>query len=463
MHVQPSLTETTRSCSLLSAEGTRLHGRWLVFARIVWVAVVVFSLSIFIASLPAYVAQLQTVCTGVTCVYSYGQLTPGTAHALHNLGLSIGAYAASTFALITASTLVSFGVAALIFWRRSDDWMAMLVSLFLVTFGVNFSVQAQAILAANVHSAWNVPLTILTSLGWVSLNLLLYLFPDGRFIPRWTRPLAVFVVANTIFLNAYPDAFSTFPPWVISAIFLVNGGSGVIAQIYRYARVSGPVQRQQTKWVVFGLAATTLVILGRLVPQLIFPSLSTSSSPYFLVSTYIYPVGLLLIPLTLGIAILRYRLWDIDILINRTLVYGTLTALLALLYFGLIFALQSLFQGMFHQNNAVAIVVSTLAIVGLFQPLRHRIQRFIDRRFYRSKYDAAKTLEAFNATLRNEVDLIQLSENLLAVVEETMQPASVSLWLRTPSQERRPGSNQLFQLNRVPGRDETSGDDAARQ
>jgi hypothetical protein len=457
MHVQPSLTEATISRSSRSSEGTRLHGRRLVLARVVWAAVVVFSLSIFLLSLPAYFAQLQTVCTGDTCVYSYGQLTPGSAQALQNLGLSIGAYAASTFVLITVSTLVSFGVAALIFWRRSDDWMAMLVSLFLVTFGVNFSVQAQAILAANVHSAWNVPLTILTSLGWVSLNLLWYLFPDGRFIPRWTRPLAVFVVANTIFLNAYPDAFSTFPPWVISAIFLVNGGSGVIAQIYRYARVSGPVQRQQTKWVVFGLTATTLVILGRLVPLLIFPSLSTSSSPYFLVSTYIYPVGLLLIPLTLGIAILRYRLWDIDILINRTLVYGTLTGLLALVYFGLVVVLQALFKQVTGQVGAspLVIVISTLAIAALFQPLRHRIQKIIDRRFYRRKYDAARTLAAFSATLRNEVDLSQLSEQLVAVVQETMQPASVSLWLRTPRQERRPGTDHLSQLNGVPGKEET--------
>ena len=463
MHVQPSLTETTKSRSSRSAEGTRLHGRRLVLARVVWVAVVVFSLSIFLLSLPAYFAQLQTVCVSDTCVYAYGQLTPGTAYALQNLGISIGAYAASTLALITVSTLVSFGVAALIFWRRSDDWMAMLVSLFLVTFGVNFSAQAQAILATNGQTAWYWSLNMLIGLGYVSLCLLLYLFPDGRFVPRWTRPLAVFAVASNIFLSAAPVAISTFPPWMLGAIYLINGGSGIVAQIYRYVRVSGSVQRQQTKWVVFGLAATMVVILGRYAPMLIFPSLSTSSSPYFLVSTYVYPLGLVLIPLTLGIAILRYRLWDIDILINRTLVYGALTALLALVYFGLIFALQSLFQGMFHQNNAVAIVISTLAIVGLFQPLRHRIQRFIDRRFYRSKYDAAKTLEAFNATLRNEVDLSQLSENLLAVVEETMQPASVSLWLRTPSQERRPGSNQLFQLNRVPGRDETSGDAAARQ
>jgi hypothetical protein len=138
----------------------------------------------------------------------------------------------------------------------------------------------------------------------------------------------------------------------------------------------------------------------------------------------------LLFPLSIGIAMVRSRLWDIDRLINRTLVYGTLTASLALLYFGLIFALQSLFQGLFKQNNAVAIVVSTIVIYALFQPLRHRLQRFIDRRFYRSKYNAAKTLEAFSATLRNEVDLSQLREHLITVVQETMQPAHVSLWLR---------------------------------
>jgi hypothetical protein len=454
MHVQPSLTETTKSRSSRSAEGTRLHGRRLALARVVWVAVVVFTLSIFLLSLPAYFAQLQTVCVGDTCVYVYGQLTPGTAQALQNLGLSIGGYAVSILALITASTLVSFGVAALIFWRRSDDWMAMLVSLFLVTFGVNFSVQAQAILATNGQTAWYWSLNMLIGLGYVSLCLLLYLFPDGRFVPRWTRPLAVFAVASNIFLSAAPVAISTFPPWMLGAIYLINGGSGVIAQIYRYARVSGPVQRQQTKWVVFGLAATMVVILGRYAPLLIFPSLSASSSPYFLVSTYVYPVGLVLIPLTLGVAVLRYRLWDIDILINRTLVYGALTALLALVYFGLVVALQALFKAITGQVGAspLVIVISTLAIAALFQPLRRRIQKIIDRRFYRRKYDAARTLAAFNATLRNEVDLSQLSEQLVAVVQETMQPASVSLWLRLPGQERNPNATQLPQLNEVPGR-----------
>jgi hypothetical protein len=146
---------------------------------------------------------------------------------------------------------------------------------------------------------------------------------------------------------------------------------------------------------------------------------------------------LLLIPISFGVAILRSRLFDIDILINRTLVYLTLTAILAGIYAGLIIALQSLLRSILNQNNAVAIVVSTLVIAALFQPLRRRIQAIIDRRFFRRKYDAARTLAAFSATLRNEVDLDQLSEELLAVVQETMQPTQVSLWLRPTAPARK--------------------------
>jgi hypothetical protein len=142
-----------------------------------------------------------------------------------------------------------------------------------------------------------------------------------------------------------------------------------------------------------------------------------------------------LIPLSFGFAMLRSRLWEIDILINRTLVYGALTVILTGVYVGLVIGLQALLRGLISQDNSVAIVISTLAIAALFQPLRQRIQQIIDRRFYRSKYDAAKIVAAFSATLRNEVDLQQLSEQLVAVVQETMQPTHVSLWLRPPEHD----------------------------
>ena len=139
----------------------------------------------------------------------------------------------------------------------------------------------------------------------------------------------------------------------------------------------------------------------------------------------------ILIPLSFGFAILRYRLWEIDVIIHRTLVYGTLTTLLILIYFGGVIGLQSLLHG-FTGSNQLAIVGTTLVIAALSQPLRQRIQRIIDRRFYRRKYDAARTLEAFAVDLRNEVDLNTLKEHLLAVVQETMQPTHVSIWLCAP-------------------------------
>jgi hypothetical protein len=222
----------------------------------------------------------------------------------------------------------------------------------------------------------------------------------------------------------------------------------LVAQVYRYRRISSQLERQQTKWVIFGvsigLVGFSLVIL------LYYSNLLLSIFQFFgprydlIAGTAIY-VFILFIPLSIAFAILRSRLWDIDIIINRTLVYGTLTAILALVYFGLIFGLQYLLRGIINQNNDVAIVVSTLAIAAIFQPLRHRIQAIIDRRFYRRKYDVAKTLEAFSATLRTELDLQQLREQLLAVVEETMQPTHVSLWLRE-------SDNRLTHPDRIPPR-----------
>src|SRR2546423_7965797 len=175
----------------------------------------------------------------------------------------------------------------------------------------------------------------------------------------------------------------------------------------------------------------------RSTKHLIFSTLSQPGSIYVIVNITGYLLVLLPIPLSIGVAILHSRLWNIDVLINRALVYGTLTGTLVLVYVSSIFVLQFLLREFISLTSAVFIVGSTLAIAALFQPLRHHIQRIIDRHFYRRKYDAARTLAAFTATLRDEVDLSQLQEHLLAVVEETMQPKHVSLWIRQPVQHEK--------------------------
>jgi hypothetical protein len=208
--------------------------------------------------------------------------------------------------------------------------------------------------------------------------------------------------------------------------------------LWRYRYLYNHSQRQQTKWLLYGFVPFYLVYLLYAALQSI-PSLNTPDSLYLVVGPLLLLLVDMLAPLAVGVALLRYRLWDVDLLIKRTLVYGTLSVSLGLIYVGLILGLQILLEGILSRDNALIIVASTLAIAALFQPLRSRIQHFIDRRFYRSKYDAAKTIEDFSMTLRGEIDIDQLCEQLLAVVKETMQPTHVSLWVRhAPRLEQRP-------------------------
>ncbi len=208
---------------------------------------------------------------------------------------------------------------------------------------------------------------------------------------------------------------------LIWLLVLVTAGSVLI----RFRRARG-VERQQLKWFAYTVAVAagsgTLAYIG---------SEAISVHWLWLMGFILMVVGFVSLPIAMGIAILRYRLYEIDLIINRTLVYGALTATLALFYFGSVTALQYLFSLLTGQGNTLAIVASTLAIAALFNPLRRRIQSFIDRRFYRRKYDAAMILEAFGTKLRDQTDLEKLCEDLAEVVDETMQPAHVSVILRS--------------------------------
>lgn len=404
-----------------------------ILARIAWVAVTLLTVGVFALSLPAYFTQMRAVCPASPCVN--GQLSALQAQALGRLGVSLDTYAAAFVALNVVSSAFWLLIAVLLIWRGAADRMTVFTAFMLVLFGVARFPDAPAALAA-AHPGWWIPVMALRYVGSASLSFFCYLFPDGRFIPWWTRWVGLAWIVPQIPEFFWPDSPLDplrYPPALQAAGFLGFVLSVVVAQVYRYRRVSTPVQRQQTKWVIYGVAiALTGFLALTFITPLAFQSTRplAFSVPSFLAASYLV---MLLVPLSLAIAMLRHRLYDVDILINRTLVYGLLTAILFAVYFVSVITVQAIITAITgdRQESPLAIVASTLLAVALFQPLRLRIQRAIDRRFYRSRYNAARTLERLAAGLRQEVDLQALSDHLLRVVTETMHPTHASLWLRS--------------------------------
>jgi hypothetical protein len=414
---------------------TRLHGYRLVMVRLMCLSLCVLSVGLFVASIPSYIANLHMLCMGTAVACNmHGQLAPGDLRRLQELGLSIDFFATFTIVIMSIFAFGYWLVAALLFWLKSDNPLALLAAVSLGTFPLAFGNVSN-----TLSSSWWFLAHVISFLGSFCIVLFFYVFPSGHFIPRWTRWVTVVALVYWVFDVFFP--FSSFNPFSLSRVlnilvFLGMIGGIVVVQIYRYRRVSSPLQRQQTKWVVYGVSMGVGGYLVLSTISLVFLPLFSTVSLVSLIAFAAVNGLLLLVPLSMGFAILRSRLWDIDLIINRTLVYGTLTATLILVYIGLVIALQFLLRGLISQTSDIAIVASTLVIAALFQPLRKRIQAGIDRRFFRRKYDAARTLAAFSASLRNEVDLSQLREQLVAVVQETMQPTHISLWLRTPEPSR---------------------------
>jgi hypothetical protein len=416
-----------------------LHGRWLFLARLAWVAVTVTVLAIVVFSVPSSLEHYRSVCTVASEVCSeraLGQPTPDGVRALQDVGLSVRTYALLNVVVDKLGDLVWLAVGALIFLRRSDDRMALLVSLFLVTFGTIMIDSSDANILLSSQPAWWLPVRGVQIVGSVCSTLFFFLFPGGRFVPHWTRWLAVAFSAFLVSRDQFPDLYlrSSALEGFSYMVFLGIVVSITWSLIYRYRRVSSAEQRRQTRWVVFGVA---LAIAGSFVQLPVDLQWIDGDTPLVLLLINIgFTLSFLLIPLSVGVAVLRSHLFDIDVLINRTLVYGLLTAMLVGLYFGGIVVLQRGFVALTGEKYTLAVVVSTLVIAAVFNPLRRRTQSLIDRRFYRSKYDARKTLEAFSAKLRNETDLDALSEDLVGAVRETMQPEHVTLWLRTDTDSR---------------------------
>src|SRR5215212_11586387 len=246
-----------------SADASRLSGRLLVVARVVWIIIALAAVSLFFAAVPAEFAQLRVPCSTAAC--PTGQLPPAGLQALEDLGLSLDSFAAYSVAMDVVFAAVYGAVATLIFWHKSEDRMGLFVSFALLTFGTATLPVTMATLAAR-HPAWEVPVAVFHLLGSASFGLFLYLFPDGRFVPRWTRWVALAWIAWQLPKYWFPGWVSSdlnsWPGWLAVAVWVAALGTVLYAQVYRYRRVSDAVRRRQIKWVVFGISAALVVFLG---------------------------------------------------------------------------------------------------------------------------------------------------------------------------------------------------------
>jgi hypothetical protein len=419
---------------LQGAERPRLTGRGLFFVRVIWVIIVSLALGFFLASISPHYKQL---ITATDVPQTWLQLSLDQSRSLVNFGLTLQFYAAYLLVLQIIVVAVFASLSFLIFWRQSGDWMAIFASLGSLIYGVASVPLGQAL--SQYSSASRLLVDYFIAFGWGFGLLLFYLFPTGHFFPRWTRWLA-FIVVGWILLWPLVPAINP-EHWKFPLPFLTKlgwYGTGIFAQVYRYHRNTSRVEQQQTKWVVYGFTTAFIGFFLFNLPVVLLASLreNTLYRLYYLLAGYpiLALLPLLLAPLSIGFACLRYRLWEIDILINRTLIYSLVTTALALLFYICVVILQWLFRLLTGQNySEIVTAISTLAIWAAFQPVYWHIRAFIDRRFYWQKYKADRVLMAFLATLRDDAhaDLTRLTFDLLAVVEQTMQPSQVSLWVPT--------------------------------
>ncbi|MEZ4538490.1 MAG: hypothetical protein R3C43_00735 [Chloroflexota bacterium] len=413
-----------------------LRGPWLFMARAGWVCV---ALLIFVTFAAFASRGMRLLLLEKDISDSYGSLARLMSYAAYTRIVLAARYTILAAYLLTA---------VFIFWRRSRDAMGLLTSLVLLTLPVMADLGGVALTPSTTVDrgvmdsilVWYWPLAVL---GSVALLVFLNVFPTGRFPAPWARRLfllgaawqvgltSILIVINNIGVEGWETLL--WPLWIAGIVGFI--GLSIGSQVYRYRRVSGPVERQQTRWVIASLTLT-LVWLLAVSGQSPFRSYDPWAGPWSLFKIFGTVIVLALLPLSVARAILRYHLWDIDVIVRKTLVYTLLTGFLALVYLSSIVALQGVFSRLTGQDSTLATILSTLLIAALFLPVRRSVQEFIDRRFYRRKYDAAKVLEGFAATARDETDLDRLTAELVRVIQETMEPEHVSIWLMPPAAPR---------------------------
>jgi hypothetical protein len=348
--------------------------------------------------------------------------SPVAQAALNQLGISPAFRTAFFLTFETLSALVFFVVAGALAWFKHDYLPALLASTAFFAFGA-----AGATLDAliSVDARWVVPVTLLGYIYRTTFLWFLYVFPDGRFVPQWTRWLAACWAVLFLFIAmpaGVPVSVSHWPAWAGVPLQLALVGTVIYAQIYRYRRVSATRQREQTRWVVYGVAVAMALSLVAELFRMVVPVPSQPGAANLrqeFVFLAVWDLSMALIPVTVGIAILRRRLYDIDLLINRTLVYGLLTAILAGLFAGTVSLSQKLFVVLTGQTSDLATVLATLCIVAAFTPVKNRLQGMVDKRF-KDASDAHSRLKAFGDQVRLRLAPVDPSQVTRRLLDETV-------------------------------------------
>jgi hypothetical protein len=406
---------------------TTLRPPWVYLARVGWLLFATACLLLFVigtintarAPLPSCAAP-DANCSAST------QITREDVEIAASMGLPFMFPLSLIGSLIARLSLALVG--ALLFWRKSDDWVALLIS------GALMSVLLEGVqgLDESLHGIQAVVLGIGTAL-FLPIP---FIFPTGRFEPRWVRWPVIAITIPYVILVAFFLEDVTYAS-LTAVVTLAWIGFSAYSLPYRYFKVASPAERQQIKWVVLGFIATFCTSLYYVTIINLYPVQEPSEGRIvaMLINMPLYAGGYGFFAFSFLFAITRYRLWDTDLIIRRTLQYSLLSGLLALAYAGLVIVLQSLLSAVGSQRSELVTVASTLAIAALFFPLRNRVQEFVDKRFFRKKYDAQKVLAEFAATCRDETDLDKLVMRLEEVIDETLKPDKVSVWIKSHSDD----------------------------
>ena len=405
----------------------------LNLTRLAWLLTSILAVSIFIATAPARHDRLA-------------RLALVHEPSIEKLGMSMRFFVQYSIALDSLVFLVFLILGLVVIFRKYKDRYAVFISALLIMLGTSLTRPYDS-LANAPHSAI-IGLLVLDGLVTAAIIYYLYSFPNGVFQPAWVSWLALGWVGLSLYWYVWPIVMKPQSAALApqpALIFLGWIAGGILAAIYRYRQTFDRAQRQQTKWLVFGsiVAGTGFFTQLYLIP-ILFPQVSEPSPArvwyVILGSTFLY-VTMLVFPFSMAFSILRYRLWEIDFIIRRTLVYTIVTALLTLLFVGLVAGLQQLIYRPVGQPPILVVALSTLAVALLFTPLRQVTQRFIDRRFYRSRFDQAQLLHQLTTTLRRKVDLNEIADEILAAVNKSLHPQLACLWLYPPEGSTQPVSH----------------------